>query len=191
MLRSLGENWWVVVAQGVLAILFGIGAIGWPGLTLVALIALFGGYAIADGILALVGLFRASGQGTPWWMFLLRGIVGIGAGLGTFAYPGLTALILVYFIAARALLSGIFEVVGAVALRKEIENEWLLFAAGVVSIVFGVVLFRDPGAGALALAWTIGVFALISGGLLIALGFRVRGLRERVQTAVGQGSQTG
>jgi uncharacterized membrane protein HdeD (DUF308 family) len=182
MLRSLGENWWVLVVQGVLAILFGLGAIAWPGLTLLVLITLFGAYAIADGILALAGMFRTSGQGAPWWLFLLRGVVGIAAGLLTFAYPGMTALILVYFIAARALLSGIFEIVAALALRKEIEGEWLMIASGAVSALFGLVLFGAPGAGALALTWTIGIFALVIGAMLIALGFRVRGLHERLQT---------
>jgi uncharacterized membrane protein HdeD (DUF308 family) len=185
MLRALGQNWWVLVLQGLAAILFGLGAIAWPGLTLAALIALFGAYALVDGIAALVGMFQAREPGRPWWVFLLWGLVGVGAGLATFAYPGITALILVYFIAARALLSGIFQVVAAVMLRKEIENEWLLIASGALSVAFALWLFAAPGEGALALTWTIGIFAIVIGGLLIALGFRVRGLHERLQNAGG------
>ena len=182
MLRTLGQNWWVLVVQGVAAVLFGLGALAWPGLTLTALIALFGAYAIVDGIAALVAMVLAREPGRPWWVFLVWGLVGIGAGLATFAYPGLTALILVYFIAARALLSGIFQVIAAVMLRKEIENEWLLIASGALSVLLGLWLFAAPGEGALALTWTIGIFAIAIGGLLIALGFRVRGLHERLET---------
>jgi uncharacterized membrane protein HdeD (DUF308 family) len=185
MLRALGRNWWVLVVQGGAAVLFGLGAMAWPGLTLAVLIALFGAYALVDGVLALVSMFGAREQGTPWWVFLLWGVAGIGAGLAAFAYPGMTALILVYFIAARALLSGIFAIVAAIALRKEIEGEWLMVASGALSVILGVWLFAAPGEGALALTWTIGFFAVVIGILLIVLGFRLRGLHERLQPSGG------
>jgi uncharacterized membrane protein HdeD (DUF308 family) len=168
--------------QGVAAVLFGLGAMAWPGQTLAVLIALFGAYALADGIAALFAMFQTTAQITPWWVWLLRGITGIAAGLVTFAWPGITALSLVYVIAAKALLSGIFEIVAALQLRKEIEGEWLMVASGALSVMLGLWLFAAPGEGALALTWTIGIFAIVIGGLLIALGFRVRGLHERMES---------
>jgi uncharacterized membrane protein HdeD (DUF308 family) len=182
MLRSLTQSWWVFLVQGVAAILFGIGALGWPGLTLAVLIGLFSAFAIVDGVVALVAMFQAKEQDPPRWLFLLRGIVGIAAGLGALAYPGMTVLFLVFVIAARSLLSGILEIAAAIALRKELEHEWLMIASGVLSILFGIVLFGAPGAGALALAWMIGLFALAIGGLLVWLSFRLRGLRGRLET---------
>jgi uncharacterized membrane protein HdeD (DUF308 family) len=171
----------VLVVQGIASVLFGLGALSWPGLTLAVLIALFAGYAVVDGVLALFAMFGEAGSGSPRWVLLLRGVTGIAAGIAAFAWPGMTALLLVYVIAARALLSGIVEIVGATMLRKEIEGEWLMIASGALSILFGLWLFAAPGAGALALAWTIGIFAILIGALLIALGFRLRGLHERLQ----------
>jgi uncharacterized membrane protein HdeD (DUF308 family) len=168
--------------QGVAAVLFGLAALAWPDLTLAFLIALFGAYAFVDGLAALVAMFQTTAQSTPWWAWLLRGITGIGAGLVTFAWPGITALTLVYIIAARALLAGIFESVAALRFRKELEGEWLMVGSGALSVILGLWLFAAPGPGALALTWTIGIFAIVIGGLLIALGFRVRGLHERLKS---------
>ena len=182
MLAALGRNWWVLVVQGVAAVLFGLAALSWPGLTLGVLIALFGAYAIVDGVLALFAMFRDAGSGAPRWVLLVRAVTGIVAGLAAFAWPGLTALLLVYVIAARAVVAGLFEVIGAFMLRKEIQGEWLMIAGGALSILFGLWLFGAPGAGALALAWTIGLFAIVIGAVLIALGFRLRGLHGRVQS---------
>jgi uncharacterized membrane protein HdeD (DUF308 family) len=181
MLAAVGKNWWLLLVQGAVAILFGLGAMLWPGATLAALIGLFGAFALVDGVMALVAMFKSASGTTPWWLWLLRGITGIAAGLATFAWPGLTALMLVYVIAARYLLDGLFEIVAAVQLRKEIQGEWLMVAGGALSVILGLWLFAAPGAGALALAWMIGIFAIVIGGTLIALGFRVRGLHERLQ----------
>ena len=180
MLQAVGQNWWMFLVQGVAAILFGLGALAWPGLTLTVLIALFGAYALADGIVALVAMFQTSAQSTPWWVWLLRGITGIGAALVTFAWPGMTAMFLVFVIAARALLSGIFEIVAAIHLRKELDNEWLLALSGLLSVVLGVFLVVAPGAGALAVLWWIGAFAIVFGILEIVLGFRLKGVNARL-----------
>lgn len=182
MLRTLGRNWWMFVVQGMAAVLFGLGALAWPDRTLAFLIALFGAYALVDGIVALATLFVAGEGATPWWAWLLRSITGIAAGVATFAWPGMTALVLVYLIAARALLAGIFEMAAAMELRKEIEGEWLMVASGALSVLLGLWLFAAPGEGALALTWTIGIFAIVIGGLLIALGFRVKGIHERMES---------
>jgi uncharacterized membrane protein HdeD (DUF308 family) len=173
----LARYWWAVALRGLLAVLFGLVAIFWPGITLVSLVFLFGAYALVDGIVAIVSAFR-SGE---WWPLLLEGVVGIAAGVGAFLWPGITALALLYLIAAWAILTGILEIVAAVRLRKVIENEWWLALGGVASIILGVILVAAPGVGALGLVWAIGVYALVFGITLIALGFRLRGLKARIE----------
>jgi uncharacterized membrane protein HdeD (DUF308 family) len=182
MLPALARNWWVVLLNGLAAIGFGILAIAWPGLTLLALVILFGVYCLADGITAIVASFAKNERGGSWWQMLLLGVVSILAGIAAFAWPGLTAIALVMIIAAWSVVHGIFEIVAAFELRKVIDNEWLLALAGVVSILFGIVLFARPGEGALTLVWVIGFFAIARGVLLVMLSFRLRGLANRVET---------
>jgi uncharacterized membrane protein HdeD (DUF308 family) len=176
MLTLLSKTWWVFVLRGVLAILFGIGAFAMPGVTLAALILIYAVYAFMDGVVALVAAFtkRAPGEGFPWSVLLI-GLAGILAGIVAFVYPGATALVLLYLIAAWHIVRGAFEVAVAIRLRKEIEGEGWLIAAGLMSILFGVFLFVRPAAGALALLWVIGTFAMIFGIVLIALGFKLKG----------------
>ena len=160
------------------AILFGIGAFLWPGITLSVLVLMFGAYALVDGIFAIIAGFSARGEQERWWMMILVGISGIITGILTFMWPGITALVLLYFIAVWAMLSGIFEIAAAVRLRKEIEGEWLLILAGISSVIFGALLVVMPGAGALAGSWTIGSYALLFGILLLVLALRLRGMHE-------------
>lgn len=114
-----------------------------------------------------------------WWVLLSEGILGIVLGVLTLVWPGITALVLLVFIAVWAVLTGIMEIAAAIQLRQEIQGEWLLALGGALSILWGIILFVRPGAGALAIAWLIGVFAILFGIALIALAFRVRGLGER------------
>jgi uncharacterized membrane protein HdeD (DUF308 family) len=172
MLKDITCYWWAPVLRGLVAVLFGIGAFIWPGITLAALVLLFGAYALVDGILSLVHAF-SSGTGFRG-LLAIEGIVGIAAGLVALAWPGITALALLYLIAAWAIVTGILEIGAAVRLRKLIENEWLLGLAGIASIAFGIILAVQPSAGALALLWLIGAYAFVFGVLLIALGFRLR-----------------
>jgi uncharacterized membrane protein HdeD (DUF308 family) len=187
----LARNWWALALRGLLAVLFGLAAFLWPGISLVALVTLFGAYALVDGIFAIVSAFRTS----EWWPLLLEGIAGIAAGVITFLWPGITAFALVYLIAAWAIVTGIFEIIAAVRLRKAIENEWLLGLGGLASVALGVIMIAAPGAGALGLVWAIGAYALVFGVTLIALGFRLRGLQERAEGRAGDGeavpSETG
>jgi len=176
MLAMLARNWWVLALRGVFAIIFGILALIWPDLTLFVLITLFGAYALVDGIFAVIAGIRSYGRNERWWAVLLEGVAGIILGVLTFLWPGTTALVLVYFIAAWALITGIFEIVAAIRLRKEIEGEWMLVLSGIVSILFGLFLVVAPGAGALGLTWVIGAYAVVFGILLIILAFRLRNL---------------
>jgi uncharacterized membrane protein HdeD (DUF308 family) len=177
MLETLARNWWAIVLRGVFAVLFGLGAFFWPGITLVVLVALYGAYLFADGILAVVWALMGRRAGAfPWGVFL-AGLASIIAGVLTFLMPGLTALVLLYLIAAWAIVRGIFEIIAAFHLRRELTNEWLLALNGVLSVLFGILLIAAPGAGALAVLWIIGTFAVIVGVVMIMLGFRLKGLQ--------------
>jgi uncharacterized membrane protein HdeD (DUF308 family) len=176
---SATDHWWAFGLRGVAAIVFGILAFAWPGVTLAVLVLLWGVYALVDGVLALLAAFRT--RHDHRWGLLLEGVVGIAAGVVTFLWPALTALVLVYIIAAWALLTGVLELVAAVRLRRVVQNEWWLIFSGIASLIFGVVLVIVPTAGALALIWLLAAYAIIFGFLLLALAFRLRG--------VGQGRQ--
>jgi uncharacterized membrane protein HdeD (DUF308 family) len=191
MLRTLAQNWWAIVLRGVAAVLFGLCAFVWPGLTLAALVLLYGAYALADGVLAVAwAIVKRHGGSFPWGM-LLAGLASIAVGVLTFMWPGITALVLLYMIAAWAILRGIFEVVAAIALRRELEHEWLLALSGVLSIALGILLVIAPGAGALAVLWWIGSFAIVAGIVMIILGFRLKGLKEDVIRRPAYGSSRG
>lgn len=170
----IGRHWGWVALRGVVAILFGLMAMFMPAITLSALVLVWGAFALADGVLALVAGVRIRDGGKPLWALIVVGLLGIAAGIVTFLWPGLTALILLYIIAIWALVSGVFQIIAAIRFRKEIRNEWLLGLSGVVSVLFGGMLIMQPGAGALALVWVIGIYAVFFGILLLVFSFRLR-----------------
>src|SRR5215510_7980549 len=180
LVRALAENWWLLLLRGIASVLFGVLAFIWPGLTLVALIFLWGAYAVIDGAIALwAAITGRGGEMTSRWWLAIVGIVGLLAGLVAFASPGLTAFVLLMFIAGWAIVIGVLEIWGAIQLRKEIEGEWWLILSGLVSIAFGVLLIARPGSGALALVWIIAAFAMLHGCMLIALAFRLKQFRQQ------------
>jgi uncharacterized membrane protein HdeD (DUF308 family) len=184
---SLSRNWWAVSLRGLAGILFGIITFFAPGISLAALVLLFGAYALVDGVLAIVSAVRRRGA-DRWWLLLLEGLVGIAAGVLTFMWPAITAIALLYVIAAWALVTGAFEIAAAIRLRKVITGEWLLVLSGILSIALGVLLVLFPGPGALAVVIWIGAFAFVFGALLFALGLRLRGVgspRTRGEPAHG------
>jgi uncharacterized membrane protein HdeD (DUF308 family) len=175
LLRALSEYWWLLLLRGIAAIAFGILAMIWPGLTLLTLIFLWGAYAIVDGVLAVwEAVAGRAGEIAPRWWLAVVGIAGIVAGLLTFAWPGVTALVLLVFIATWAIVIGALQIWGAIRLRKEIEGEWLLILSGLLSVAFGIALIVQPGTGALALVWLIAWFAILAGCIYIALAFRLK-----------------
>jgi uncharacterized membrane protein HdeD (DUF308 family) len=174
MLRELSRNWWLVMLRGIAGIVFGILAFVWPGLTLLTLVLFYGAYALVDGIFSLIAVFAGKGKPLPRWWLVLVGLAGIAAGVLTFLWPGLTAVLLLYFIGAWSIVHGIFEIVGAIQLRKEIDNEWWLMLAGLLSLIFGILIVVLPGTGALALVWAIGAYAVVFGIMLVALSLRLR-----------------
>ena len=174
-LQATARHWWVPLVRGLAAILFGALAILWPGTTLTILVALFGAFALVDGVFAVIGGFRTNHVWT-----VVEGAVGIALGFIIFFWPGITALVLLYLIAMWAVLTGIAEIAAAVALRRVLSNEWLLALGGVTSIVFGVVLVLFPGTGILALVWLLGGFAILFGLAMVGLGLRLRSAQRQV-----------
>jgi uncharacterized membrane protein HdeD (DUF308 family) len=174
MLHALAKNWWLVLLRGIAGIVFGILAFVWPGLTLLTLVLFYGAYALVDGILSLIAAFTGGAKPVPSWWLVLIGIAGIAAGLVTFLWPGITALVLIFFIGGWAIAHGIFEIVGAIKLRKEIDNEWWLILAGALSVIFGLIVLIAPGAGALGLIWMIATYSIIFGVMLVGLSLRLR-----------------
>ncbi len=173
-IEAFSHYWWMIALRGVVAILFGVLAFAWPGLTLLTLVFLFGAYALVNGILALIHAFSAPKGYARFGSLVFDGIISLAAGVLAFVWPGITALTLVMLIAAWAIVTGIFEIVTAIRLRKSISNEWLLVLAGLVAIVFGIAMLVQPVVGTLALVWWIGSFAIVFGVLLLGLAFRLR-----------------
>jgi uncharacterized membrane protein HdeD (DUF308 family) len=174
----LARNWWAIALRGVVAIIFGILAWVMPGVTLASLVLLYGSYALVDGVFNVIAALSGRSEARPWWTMLLAGLVSIAAGLVTFLWPGLTAIALVYVVAAWAIVRGVFEIAAAVRLRKVITSEWWLGLSGALSIILGALLMLVPGAGAVAMVLWIGSWAIIAGVVLVALGVRLRGLRH-------------
>ncbi len=180
MLVVFTSSWWALVLRGLAAIGFGLLAFLWPHITLTALVFLWGAYALVDGVLAIGAGVKSHGENKRWWVLLLEGILGVAAGVIAFVIPGITALVLLIVIAAWAMVTGVFEIAAAIQLRKYIKGEWLLALAGVASVLFGFALILNPGAGALALVWLIGAYAIVFGVVLIGFGLRLHSLVRSV-----------
>lgn len=178
MLDILTQKWWAVALRGIIAIVFGIVALASPGATLVSLALVIGAYALLDGVFAIVAAFGSRGRDAVW--HVLDGILGIAVGLATFFFPGVTAQGLVLLIGMWAILTGIFEVIAGFELP--IKRDWLLVIAGIASIAFGVLVFVYPVGGALAIAWLIGVYALVFGVSMLVFGIRLHSLRGSLAT---------
>lgn len=170
--QALSRHWWVVALRGILAILFGIGCLIWPGIALLSLVFLFGAYAGLDGIFMLfTGITRRS------WLTIIEGIIGIIAAIVTFVWPGMTALVLLYIIAFWGIFTGVMEIAASIRLRERITNEWFYIAQGALSIIFGLILFGLPIVGALTLVWLIGIYGIIFGILILLLSIRLQRLK--------------
>jgi uncharacterized membrane protein HdeD (DUF308 family) len=174
MTFALARNWWSLVIRGILGIIIGLITFVWPGITLTALVFLFAGYALVDGAVSLTGAVHAAQAHERWGALVIEGILGVAAAVITVFWPAITALGLVFVIAAWAILTGISEIVTAVRLRKYISGEWLLVLAGIASVIFGVLVAAVPLAGALVIAIWFGAYAFVFGIMLVALGFRLR-----------------
>jgi uncharacterized membrane protein HdeD (DUF308 family) len=187
LVDALAKYWWLLLLRGIAAIIFGVLAFAWPGITLLTLVPFYGAYALVDGVLAIIAASIGGAPAPRWWLAII-GLLGIAAGLLTLL-PGRSALVLLIFIAGWAIATGVFQIIGAIKLRKEIDNERLLILGGIISVLFGIVMMLTRGTGALALVWTIGTYelalgalafwvigtyAVTIGGLLVALAFRLK-----------------
>ena len=174
MLQILAKHWWVLVLRGFVSLAFAAVAFLLPKFTFTILVIMLGVFLLADGLLATYSGWRLKGEDKDWWVGVLEGLVGVGLGAATLLNPEISAALLVLFIALWCLITGAFEIILAYRIRKEIEGEWQLALAGVVSIALGVLMLVQPNAGAISIAWWIGAYALFFGLLLVALGFKLR-----------------
>jgi uncharacterized membrane protein HdeD (DUF308 family) len=170
----LRHPWWALAIRGIAALVFGLLTFAIPGVTIALLVLWFGAYALVDGIFSIIAAWRSPEGRARWGSLLIEGIAGIVAGVLTFLWPGITATVLVLVIGGWAVVTGIFEIVAAIRLRRLIANEWALIAMGALSVIFGVIIFTEPLAGAIVIAFTIGGYAIIFGVLLLTLAFRMR-----------------
>ena len=184
MVASLAQKWWTFTLRGVSALLFGVLAFVAPGATLTTLLYVFGFYAILNGVLALYAAWNLRSF-DRWWVLLLEGLLGIAAGVIAFVWPGAAALAFLSIIAAWAILVGILQIVAAIRLRQEIENEWSLGLGGLASVISGVLLVVWPRSGLVTISWIIGIYAIAFGVMLLVLGSRLRGLNKTNQQRAG------
>jgi uncharacterized membrane protein HdeD (DUF308 family) len=183
MIRAISKYWWVFTLRGLIAIAFGLAALLWPALTLGVMVLLFGLFALFEGLLAILTSFGKGGE-KGGWTLLIEGLAGIlvcvivllGASIGSLLWPRVAAVMLVFYIAGWAILAGIFKIITAIRIRREIKGEWMLGLSGLISILVGLILIFRPGAGILAVAWLIGLFAIILGIFLTLLGLKLRGM---------------
>jgi uncharacterized membrane protein HdeD (DUF308 family) len=172
----LTRHWWVLALRGLAGVIFGVLTFLWPGMTLFVLVVLFGAYALVNGIFSFMLAAKAPKGYPNFGSLILAGIFGVLAGLITLFWPGITAFSLLIVIAAWAIVNGIMEIYYAIKLRREIKGEWLLALAGILSVIFGVLLLLNPFVGAVVLVLWIGSFAVVFGILLMILAFKMKRL---------------
>lgn len=174
----LGRAWWMLALRGAAGIVFGLLALFWPGLTLLLLVAMFAAYALIAGVVAVSAAIRHRSIRSDWWIPLLLGLCTIAAGVIAVAAPGITALALIAVMGVNAIVTGVLDLIAAVRLKRSGHTEWLLFFIGILSVLFGIFVLIVPGAGALALVWMIGTYAIATGALLLVLGLVARNWRS-------------
>jgi uncharacterized membrane protein HdeD (DUF308 family) len=183
MLRTMCGRWWVLMLRGLCAIVLGIMAIVWPGITLLTLVLVFAAFTLIDGAAAVVLGFKGEEDGTVWWTLVVMGVLAIAAGIITFFYPQITIAVLLAIIAASAIVRGVFELIAAIRLRKEIDDEWILAISGIASIIFGGLILYRPDVGLVAIVLLIGAYMLAIGVLAVALSLRLRKLQQKLAAA--------
>ena len=191
--KTVSRVWWAMALRGVLAILFGIVALVYTGRTLLALIYVFGVFAVLGGITAIVAAVRAGEAHLRWGWLAFSGIVGVAAGIVSFVWPGITALAVVLVVAVWAIISGVAEIAFALQWPDTLAHSWLAALSGALSVVFGVLLAVWPRSGAVSLTWLLGIYAILYGATLLYYGYRlqilqqeVRALGDTVRRAAGQ-----
>jgi uncharacterized membrane protein HdeD (DUF308 family) len=178
--KLLSDSWWILLARGTLAVLFGMCAYVWPGLTLATLVSIFAAFAVTDGILGVLHGVRGRQEHEHWCVLTLEGLLGVAFGAVAFLVPGITAVVLGLYIGFWAITGGVLRIILAVRVRKEIEGEWWMVVCGLTGIALGLLIVARPRAGALGMLWPIGTWALVGGMSLIVLSVRLKTLSERL-----------
>lgn len=181
MQELFARNWWTYIIRGVVALVFGLYAWFVPGLAMKALLIFFGIFVLLEGIFAIIGSIAGRKYSEVWWLVLLEGIAGLALGLLTLIRPEFVATVIVMFIAFWAIWGGVFRIIAAIRLRRDLDSEWLLVFGGMISILFGVMLFKHIGAGIVAISWMIAFFASILGILMISFGIKVRKFQKAAE----------
>ena len=185
---AIAERWWMLVVRGIAALTFGVLAIVWPSSSVLALVLVWGTYAMIDGVTSVALAVRAGRSRQRWGWLLFDGVVGIAAAVLTMLWPQITAFALLMLIAVWAVITGVAKIAAAIELRRVIHGEWILGLSGLLSIAFGVLMMVFPGAGALAVVTIIGVYAIAIGALLTVLGFRIRSLAKHAKLPFAGGT---
>jgi uncharacterized membrane protein HdeD (DUF308 family) len=180
---SLAKNWWLLLLRGLLAVAFGILLFTQPTISVAILITFFGAYALVDGVFSAFSAISQRKQKEHWILMLVGGLCGIAIGLITFYSPGITAMVLLFYIAIWAIITGVTQIIMAVKLRDEIQGEFWLGLAGLVSVAFGIYLIYNPSSGLQSVLWILAVYAVLFGFLMIALSLRVKGLHKHLTTS--------
>ena len=182
MFIQLFRDWWLIAVRGALSILFGILALFWPEPTKLILVLLFGVFSSVDGIIAIAAGTASRGYFERWWALLLEGITGVIIGVLVFYWPGVTTLALLYFIAARAVTTAIFEILSSTEFRQDFPGEWIMIIGGMLSVLLGTWLFVFPAEGVMSLVWLIGIYAIIAGLIKLMFAFRLWNLWNDLKT---------
>ena len=173
MFEVLMRNWWALALRGAAAIVFGVFALLWPGVTLWVLVLFFAAYMLVDGIFAIIAGLRAAEHHERWWLLVAEGVLDLAAGLVAFAWPSIAILAFIYLTAFWAILSGLALLAAALRLHRS-HGEGLLVAAGLLSLLWGIIVIAWPIAGEVAMAWWIGAYALVFGALMLTFALRLR-----------------
>lgn len=173
------DNWWLVLLRGIAAMLFGVLTFLWPSLSLLSIVLLWGAFALVDGIFAIATAFitKRPDAGSRWWMGLV-GLLGVAAGLLTFFAPAITAFGLLLYFSVWLIATGLLQIIGAIRLRKLIDNEWMLALSGLACVILGALLIGYPLTGLLSVVWMIGIFALVVGIFYIGLSLRLKKAKD-------------
>jgi uncharacterized membrane protein HdeD (DUF308 family) len=187
--KIVSRIWWSLVLRGGLAILFGIVALFYTGQTLLALVFVFGFFALLNGIMSIVAAVRAGEAHLRWGLLAFSGIIGVAAGIVSFVWPGLTALAIVFIVAAWAIITGVAEIAFALAVPEALPQPWLAGISGALSVLFGVLLAVWPRSGVVTLTWLVGIYAIAYGISQLYNAYRLRALLGDVQTLRGVGQR--
>ena len=170
----LHRSWWVLLLRGAAAIIFGVLTWMQPVASAAALVLVFGAYVFVDGLLGIYTAIKSRKESRHWWLVLLWGLTGVIVGVLTAINPAVTALVLTIYIGVWALMTGVLQIVAALRLRKEIDGEWILVLGGLLSVLFGIFVLAQPGAGLMAMLWVLATYAVIFGVLMVILAFKIK-----------------